>query len=117
MISWNSQPNTSPSNQHTKPSYANIARRAPERPLQQPKAPKKAPTLPESVKLAPKSPKPIKIGLQKPTKETPSELIHHIKERAVNGERLTGLIKAFKTFTPRTLLVYSTIKSIKEELE
>ena len=34
----------------------------------------------------------------------------------MNGERLAGLIKAFKTLTPRTLLVYPTMESAKEEL-
>jgi hypothetical protein len=98
--------------QPAQPSYADIAKKAPERPTQQPKPL----ALPESVKLAPRALKPIKIGLQKPIKETPSELINYIKERAVNGERLASLIKAFKILSPRRLLVYPTMEVAREEL-
>jgi hypothetical protein len=68
------------------------------------------------VKLAPKAPKPLKIVLREPIKNTPSELILQIKERAVNGERLTGLIKAFRILTPKSLLVYATTEAAREEL-
>ena len=75
-----------------------------------------ASTLPESVKLAPKTLKPLKIALREPIKNTPSELILQIKDRAVNGERLTSLIKAFRILSPKSLLVYPTTEAAKEEL-
>ena len=99
-----------------KPSYADIAKKALEKAPQQPKKPKKAPTLPESAKLAPKALKPLKIGLREPIKDLPSELILKIKERAVNGERLARLIKAFRVLTPKSLLVYPITEAAGEEL-
>ena len=72
--------------------------------------------LPESIKLAPRALKPLKIGLREPIKDTPSELILKIKDRAVNGERLVSLIRAFRALTLRTLLVYITTEAAKEEL-
>ena len=102
--------------QSTKPSYADIARKAPKKPIQQPKPTKKAPVLPESIKLAPKALKPLKIGLRDPIRDTPSELLLKIKDRAVNRERLASLIRAFRVLTPRTLLVYMTTEAAKEEL-
>ena len=54
--------------------------------------------------------------LREPIKYTPSELILQIKDRAVNGERLTSLIKAFRILTPRSLLVYATTEAASEEL-
>jgi len=99
-----------------KPSYADIAKKAPEKAPQQPKKPRKASTLPESVKLAPKTPKPIKISLREHIRKTPKELIALIQERAVNGERLTGLIKAFRLLSPKSLLVYPTTEAAREEL-
>jgi hypothetical protein len=68
------------------------------------------------VKLAPKALKPIKIGLREPIKDLPSELILKIKDRAVNGERLASLIKAFRILAPKSLLVYPTTEAAKEEL-
>ena len=76
----------------------------------------KARTLPKSVKLAPKAPKPLKIVLREPIKHTPNELILQIKDRAVNGERLTSLIKAFRILTPKSLLVYPTTETVSKEL-
>ena len=102
--------------QLAQPSYADIAKKAPAGPIQQPKSKKKAQTLPESVKLAPKAPKPVKIGLREPIRKTPSELIDLIKDRAINGERLAGLIKAFRVLSAKTLLVYPTTEAVKEEL-
>jgi len=99
-----------------RPSYADIAKKAPEKAQQQLKKPKKAPTLPESVKLAPRAPKPLKIGLREPIRNTPKELIAFIQERAVNGERLIGLIKAFRLLSPKSLLVYPTTEAAREEL-
>ena len=58
----------------------------------------------------------MKIGLREPIKKTPSELIDLIKDRAINGERLAGLIKAFRVLSAKTLLVYPTIEVVKEEL-
>ena len=98
------------------PSYADIAKKAPEKAPQQPKKLIRARTLPESVKLAPKALKPLKIVLREPIKYTPSELILQIKDRAVNGERLTSLIKAFRILTPKSLLVYATTEAASEEL-
>jgi len=98
------------------PSYADVAKKAPEKAPQQPQKPRKASTLPESVKLAPKAPKPLKIVLREPIKDLPSELILKIKERAVNGDRLTSLIKAFRILTPKSLLVYATTEAAREEL-
>ena len=102
------------------PSYTEIAKRALGRPILTPGKPskpkRKAQALPESVKLAPKTPKPVKIGLREPIRKTPSELIDLIKDRAINGERLTGLIKAFRVLSAKTLLVYSTTEAAKEEL-
>ena len=68
------------------------------------------------MKLASKALKPLKIVLREPIKNTPNELILQIKERAVNGERLTSLIKAFRILTPKTLLVYATTEAAREEL-
>jgi hypothetical protein len=68
------------------------------------------------VKLAPKAIKPLKIVLREPIKNTPSELVLQIKDRAVNGERLTSLIKAFRILTPKSLLVYPTTETAREEL-
>ena len=68
------------------------------------------------MKLAPKAPKPLKIVLREPIKHTPNELILQIKDRAVNGERLTSLIKAFRILTPKSLLVYPTAETASEEL-
>jgi hypothetical protein len=72
--------------------------------------------LPKSVKLTPKMLKPIKIWLQKPLEDTLSNLISHIRERAVNGAKLAGLIKAFKVLISRSLLVYPITETAKEEL-
>jgi hypothetical protein len=107
-----------PQNQEPKrqPSYADIAKKALEKAPRQLGKPKKATTLPESVKLAPKALKPLKIVLREPIKNTPSELILQIKDRAVNGERLTSLIKAFRILTPKSLLVYLTTEAAREEL-
>ena len=58
----------------------------------------------------------MKIGLREPIRKTPSELIDLIKDRAINGERLAGLIKAFRVLLAKILLVYSTIKAVKKEL-
>ena len=99
-----------------KPSYADIAKKAPKKAPQQPKKPIKASTLPESVKLAPKALKPLKIILREPLKDTPNDLILKIKERAVNGDRLTSLIRSFRILTPKSLLVYPTTKAASEEL-
>ena len=98
-----------------RPSYADIAKATPEK-APQPRKPRKAPALPESVKLAPKVLSPLKIALRKPIKDLPSELILKIKDRAVNGERLVSLIKAFRILTPKSLLVYTTTEAAKEEL-
>ena len=68
------------------------------------------------MKLAPKALKPVKIGLREPIKKTPRKLIDLIKNRAINGERLAGLIKAFRILLAKTLLVYSTIETAKKEL-
>jgi hypothetical protein len=54
--------------------------------------------------------------LREPIRDLPSELILKIKDRAVNGERLASLIKAFRTLTPKTLLVYTTTEAAREEL-
>ena len=54
--------------------------------------------------------------LREPIKDLPSELILKIKERAVNGDRLTSLIKAFRILTPKSLLVYATTEAAREEL-
>ena len=107
---------TQPQASGKKPSYADIAKKAPEKASQQPKGPKKTPTLPESVKSAPRTPKPLKIGLREPIKKTPKELIALIQERAINGERLIGLIKAFRLLSPKLLLVYPTTEAAREEL-
>ena len=96
-----------------RPSYADIAKKAPEKAPQQLK---KTPTLPESVKQAPRALKPLKIGLREPIRNTPKEFIAFIQERAVNGERLIGLIKAFRLLSPKTLLVYPTTEAAREEL-
>ena len=93
-----------------------MAKKAPEKASQQPKKPKKASIPPESLKLAPKAPKPLKISLQEPVKDLPSELILKIKDRAVNGERLASLIKAFRIVTLKSLLVYATTEAAREEL-
>jgi len=98
------------------PSYAEIAQKTPEQAAQQPKKLRKARTLPESVKLAPKALKPLKIALREPIKDLPSELILKIKDRAVNGDRLASLIRAFRILTPTTLLVYATTEAAREEL-
>jgi len=98
------------------PSYAEIAQKASEQTPQQPRKPKKARTLPESVKLAPKALKPLKIVLREPIKDLPNELILKIKDRAVNGDRLASLIKAFRILTPTSLLVYATTEAAREEL-
>ena len=58
----------------------------------------------------------MKIGLREPIRKTPSELIDLIKDRAINGERLAGLIKAFRVLSAKTLLVYPTTEAAKEEL-
>ena len=68
------------------------------------------------MKLAPKALKPLKVGLREPIKDLPSELILKIKERAVNGDRLASLIKAFRILAPKSLLVYSTTEAAREEL-
>ena len=68
------------------------------------------------MKSAPKTLKPLKIGLREPIKKTLRELIALIQERAVNGDRLIGLIKAFRLLSPKSLLVYSTTKAAKEKL-
>ena len=109
-------PKSQPQGPKQRPSYADIAKKAPEKASQQPKKPKKAPTLPESVKLAPKPPKPLKIGLREPIQKTPKELIALIQERAINGDRLIGLIKAFRLLSPKSLLVYPTTETAREEL-
>ena len=109
-------PSTQEKTRKQKPSYADIAKKAPEKAPQQPKKPRKAPTLPASVKLAPKAPKPLKIGLREPIRNTPKELIALIQERAVNGERLTSLIKAFRLLSPKSLLIYPTTEAAREEL-
>ena len=54
--------------------------------------------------------------LREPIKNTPNELILQIKDRAVNGERLISLIKAFRILTPIMLLVYPTTEAAREEL-
>ena len=58
----------------------------------------------------------MKIGLREPIRKTSSKLIDFIKDRAINGERLTGLIKAFRVLSAKTLLVYPITKAAKEEL-
>ena len=68
------------------------------------------------MKLALKALKPLKIVLQKPIKDLPSELILKIKERAVNGDRLTSLIRTFRILTSKSLLVYPTTEAAREEL-
>ena len=68
------------------------------------------------MKLAPKALKPVKIGLREPIKKTPRKLIDLIKDRAINGERLAGLIKAFRILLAKALLVYSTTEAVKEVL-
>ena len=68
------------------------------------------------MKLAPKPPKPLKIGLREPIQKTPKELIALIQERAINGDRLIGLIKAFRLLSPKSLLVYPTTEAASEEL-
>ena len=68
------------------------------------------------MKLAPKALKPVKISLREPIRKTPSELINLIKDRAINGERLAGLIKAFRVLLIKSLLVYSTLEAAKKEL-
>ena len=68
------------------------------------------------MKSAPKTPKPLKIGLREPIKKTPRELIALIQERAVNGDRLIGLIKAFRLLSPKSLLVYPTTEAAREKL-
>ena len=72
--------------------------------------------LPESIKLAPKALKPLKIAFREPIKDLPSELILKIKDRAVNGERLASLIRAFRVLSPKSLLVYATTEATREEL-
>lgn len=98
-----------------RPSYADIAKSTPEK-APQPRKPRKALALPESVKLAPKTPSPLKIALREPIKDLPCELILKIKDRAVNGERLASLIKAFRILTPKSLLVYTATEAAREEL-
>ena len=68
------------------------------------------------MKLAPKAPKPVKISLREPIRKTPSELIDLIKDRAINGGRLAGLIKVFRVLLVKSLLVYSTLEAVKKEL-
>jgi DNA mismatch repair ATPase MutL len=109
-------PETQATEPRRQPSYAEIAQKTPEQASQQPKKPKKARTLPESVKLAPKALKPLKIALREPIKDLPSELILKIKDRAVNGDRLASLIRAFRILTPTSLLVYTTTEAAREEL-
>ena len=58
----------------------------------------------------------MKISLREPIRKTSSELIDLIKDRAINGERLANLIKAFRVLLVKSLLIYPTIEAVKEEL-
>ena len=58
----------------------------------------------------------MKVSLRESIKDLLNELILKIKDRAVNEDRLTSLIKAFRILSFKALLIYFITKAAREEL-